>query len=331
MAKSSVQGYVRALNLQETDQDRQALNNLGGAPIADDIALFANNSKNQAVLQIRRSEYDTNTDTIVINNTNLFEVQNRNSVFTNGDFVKIVDVNDNVIVENLYVANSNVFDTFQLSTTVDLQTIFSVPLPVVTADEEYVIYIIRSDTVTQENLTRLSKTTVLSSSDGEIDGNNGQLPDIGNYSSLLTQISSLADLANFLTRSKYVSNKSVATSALLSFQGAATISDPSDTITTEGIVASSPGLYLSNPTSTADDIQLTRSFSSTSDPWSDDDAGTLSTDSESVTAGRLVLTNGIKISNISVIPENGTVDPVTFTHKVKIQIDGIDYYLCLTT
>jgi len=334
MARSSVQGYVRALNLQETDQDRQALNNLGGAPIADDIALFANNSRNQAVLQIRRDEYNTNTDTIVINNTTLSEVQTRNSVFTNGDFVKILDVDDKVIVENLYIANSNVFNTFQLSAAADLETIYSVALPPSTANEQYIIYIVRSDTVTLDNLASLSVSSdnsQLSSGDGVTGGDDNQLPIVNNYNSELNEIAGLVDIANFLRRSKYVTTDSVSTAELLQFEGTATISDPSDTITSEGVVSSSPGLYLSNPASSVNDIELTRSFSSTSNPWNDDNAGTLSTDSVSVTAGRLVLTNGIKISNISVIPENGIVNELTFTHKAKIQIDGIDYYLCLTT
>ena len=46
MATSSVQGFLKSANLLENTQDRQALNNLGTAPIADDISLFINNNQN---------------------------------------------------------------------------------------------------------------------------------------------------------------------------------------------------------------------------------------------------------------------------------------------
>ena len=40
---SSFQGFDIKLNLSENTDDRDVLNNLGIAPIADDIALFTNN------------------------------------------------------------------------------------------------------------------------------------------------------------------------------------------------------------------------------------------------------------------------------------------------
>ena len=51
MATSSVQGFLKSANLLENTQDRQALNNLGTAPIADDISLFINNNQNVSVLE----------------------------------------------------------------------------------------------------------------------------------------------------------------------------------------------------------------------------------------------------------------------------------------
>jgi len=40
MPKFSDQGYRRDLNLQETEQESEVLNNLGGAGISDDLRLM---------------------------------------------------------------------------------------------------------------------------------------------------------------------------------------------------------------------------------------------------------------------------------------------------
>jgi len=116
----------------------------------------------------------------------------------------------------------------------------------------------------------------------------------------------------------------------LRVEGGVIIRDPSDTITQEGIVPSSPGLYLSDPTSDVNDIDTIRAFSSSSNPWTDDFQGTLSTDSVEVTAGNLILSGGIKVNGVQTVTQTGTVDNSSFTHKVLVQIDGIDYFLCLT-
>ena len=46
MPKFSDQGYRRDLNLQETEQESEVLNNLGGAGISDDLQLIQNNARN---------------------------------------------------------------------------------------------------------------------------------------------------------------------------------------------------------------------------------------------------------------------------------------------
>lgn len=332
---SSIRGYLVQKNLSETTDDRQSLNNIGGAPVADDIALFVNNTKNQSVISIRADEYDSSTDTVVINNQTTTEVNERSAVFTNRDKVFLVDVDDNVIAENLYIANSNTIDRFQVSAKQDLSEIYSINVPTQSDSNDYVLRFVRNDSVTFENLQNLGVESSgvevdLPESDNNTDEESATVS-VGNYESEFNTISSVIDLANFQSRNKFVSNDSIQTSIRLRTEGAVIVADPSDTIITEGIVESSPGLYLSDPTSDVDDVQVTRAFSSSSNPWSDDNAGTLSTDSVDVTSGNLNLTNGVTIDGIPVIPEDGSVDSETFTHKVKIQVNGIDYYLCLTT
>ena len=51
------QGYRKDLNLEETTIDTQALNNIAGAGIADDLRIIQNNLRNLSNL-----EYNTITD-----------------------------------------------------------------------------------------------------------------------------------------------------------------------------------------------------------------------------------------------------------------------------
>ena len=45
------QGYRKDLNLEETTVDTQALNNLAGAGIADDLRIMQNNLRNTSILE----------------------------------------------------------------------------------------------------------------------------------------------------------------------------------------------------------------------------------------------------------------------------------------
>jgi hypothetical protein len=330
MAFSSIQGYVKALNLTETEQDRQALNNLGTAPIADDIALFINNTKNESVIEIKPAEYNTSTNVITIVNETLEEGDLRANVFTNGDKVELRNTDNVAISSTLYIKDSNGIDTFSLATDADLQTTYSGFFPT----ENFLV--VRQDIVTAENLSYLgvarssTSTTSVPGIDGEGAGG-AEDPDIDNFGDKFNELYGYLDISNFISQTKYTQTDDVATAEKLRIEGDVVIKDPADTIINEGLVASSPGLYLSNPASPVDNIQRTRAFSSTSNPWTDNYLGTLSTDSVDVTAGNLILTGGFNVSGITKAASNGTVNNTTFTHKIKIQIDGIDYFLCLTS
>lgn len=332
---SSVRGYLIDTNLRETSEDRQSLNNLGGAPIADDIALFVNNTRNESIIPIRLDEFDTDTNTFIIVNETDEELDSRNYVFTNRDKVKIVDEDNEVIAENLYIINSNTNDQFQLSNELGSSTAVSVPVP---SDSDvsgrYSMFIVRSDEVTQENLERLGIETTDASAvlgDDENVERSSAFDRIDDFDGEFNEIYGFINIASYSARFKYVSDRSVATGEKLRIEGSVIVADPSDTIVDEGISNTSPGLYLSDPQSDVDDISSTRAFSSTSNPWEDDEAGTLSTLSTDVTVGNLILNNGIKIDGITSATEFGSVDRATFTHKIKLQIDGIDYFLCLST
>jgi len=324
-ARSSVQGYVQEINLVETTDDRQALNNIGEAPIADDIALFVNNKRNEAVLPVRLNEYDAVSGVITINNQTNEESNQRAAVFTNKDQVSLRAADGTLIQQNLFIKNSNAVDTFGLSQDENLSSDF-----VFSADQDFEV--IRNDEVKFENLQRLSveRSGVAVTVPGEETESSSALDDIDNFNDEFQTIFNVLDISRFQAQSKYVSNEDVATADFLRVEGGVIIRDPSDTITQEGIVPSSPGLYLSDPTSDVNDIDTIRAFSSSSNPWTDDFQGTLSTDSVEVTAGNLILSGGIKLNGVQTVTQTGTVDNSSFTHKVLVQIDGIDYFLCLT-
>ena len=69
MASSSIQGFLKSANLLENTQDRQALNNLGTAPVADDISLFINNNQNVSTIQCADSEYNFITGLVTLVNS----------------------------------------------------------------------------------------------------------------------------------------------------------------------------------------------------------------------------------------------------------------------
>lgn len=327
MAVSGVQGYVKALNLVETNQDRQALNNLGGAPIADDIALFINNTKNESVLLIKTTEYNSLSGTIIINNITLEESDTRSAVFTDRDKVQIRALNNSPISSILYIKESNGVNTFNLSTKSDLSDTF-----IFFPSEDFLV--VRSDEVTLANLKNIAlivSRDTIGAGVSTTDNSQDNYDPIENFNAAFDELYSFLDIANYDQTFKYITARDIATNLPIAVEGVVSIEDPSNTIVTEGIIASSPGLYLTDPNSNINNIGRVRAFSSNSNPWTDDYAGTLSTDAVSVTTGELILSNGLKVSGLTITNTSGTVSSSNFKYKVKVNINGIDYYLCLTT
>jgi hypothetical protein len=84
----SNQGFEKDLNLSETVDDAQILNNLAGGSIASDIALFRNNLRNTSSLIW---QYNTDNSSIVNNNgvDEFLFPDSLSFVFTDGDEVKL--------------------------------------------------------------------------------------------------------------------------------------------------------------------------------------------------------------------------------------------------
>ena len=327
MATSSVQGFVKASNLKENELDRQALNNLATAPIADDISLFINNLKNESRLRVFSSEYDVITGLITIVNDDAEIAAERSAVFTNRDVVRIEDASGNLVKDELYVRGSDGEFTFGFALDEELnnQYVFSPP-------GEF--FVIRNDAVLLENMQRLGvqqNTASFSTGLGDGTGDEDTTIDVDEedtYNNRFSEIYEYLDIAKFQANSKFVNDEDVAAGVDFAMEGTFTIRDPANTIVDEGIGDNSPGLYITDPTSPVNNIQKIRAFSDTFNPW-EDTVTALTTQSASVTAGDLKLNDGIQIQGITPNTESGTVNNTTFTHKVKVNIDGIDYYLCL--
>ena len=336
MATSAVQGFLKSANLLENTQDRQLLNNLGEAPIADDISLFINNNQNVSRLTIADAEYNFITGLVTIVNNTAEQQAARSGVFTNGDPVKILYVNETVLQDDLFVTQSNGETTFGFATDVEGDSQFTFDPPAA----GFIVQ--RSDAVVLNNLTFLGAvedTAGFSSglgagaSGGEPEGASGIDTD-DTYANQFLEIYQYLDIAKYQADKKFVSDKNVATDDDFRMEGSFSINDPSDMIITEGVNLNSPGLYITNPASPLTNIQRIRAFSDTSNPWEVVGTGVntkLTTQAASAQTGDLKLNNGIIIDGVSPITESGNVNNVSFTHKAKVKIDGIDYFLCLTS
>ena len=126
------QGYRKDLNLEETTIDTQALNNLAGAGIADDLRIIQNNLRNLSNL-----EYNTITDGFFdFGAESIF-------VYTNDDVVSVastVSIGSTTLEPTVdyYVCDSDGETKFKLSTTssssavgVSTITISGTPSPLV--------------------------------------------------------------------------------------------------------------------------------------------------------------------------------------------------------
>lgn len=336
MATSSVQGFLKSANLLENTQDRQALNNLGTAPIADDISLFINNNQNVSVLEIADAEYNFVTGLITVVNDTAELNAARSAVFTNGDPVRILYTDDTVLKDNLFVTQSDGETTFGVATDAEGNAQYTFDPPA----EGFKV--VRSDAVVLNNLTFLGAVEDTAGFSSGLDtGSTGAEPSEQSgidtedtYANQFLEIYQYLDIAKYQADKKFVSDRNVATDDDFRMEGSFSINDPADMIITEGVNLNSPGLYITNPASPLTNIQRIRAFSDTSNPWEVIGTGVntkLTTQAASAQTGDLKLNNGILIDGITPITESGNVNNVSFTHKAKVKIDGIDYFLCLTS
>lgn len=337
---SSVQGFVKSANLKENELDRNALNNLDEAPIADDISLFINNRKNESVINILEEEYDRITGRVTILNDTPELAAARSSVYTNGDRVRIEKLDGTVVRDDLYIRNSDGETTFEFATDDTLNNQFTLSIR-----EDFNVY--RYDTVTLANLNFLgiqestaSFSSGLSGGDSQVDDGTGSDPveDDEIYNYRFGEIYQYLDVAKYLAQKKFVEDEDVASDDEFATEGVFTIQDPSDTILDVGITNDTPGIFITDPNSSILNIQRIRAFSDTSNPWEEQGTttnslltttGRLQTPAISAQAGTLKLNCGIRVDSIPATTSSGNMNATYFSHKIKTNINGVDYYICL--
>jgi hypothetical protein len=312
---SAFQGFDKQLNLSENIADRDVLNNLGGAPIADDIVLFLNNLRNTSVLVVTSSERDGSYIR--------FNPITQPFVFTNG--TKIT-----VNTSTFFVGDSNGRNEFRLYSNQALTTLVSTP-PL----GNY----IRSDAVLFDdvsNLVRFRNLVVEDFSLSQIFDNTSGVSDNvytsymktygGSLREYITNIDTELDLFSLRRNNSVNSLLNFNSENKLSLSGNIYVLDPNGINNSTVSATSGPGIFILNP---AND-QATRIFSSNENVWSSNTTDLIAASKEAV-VGNFVFDQGAKILRKSGAPAIVTETNVItqYTHFVKVKVNGEDYSLCL--
>jgi hypothetical protein len=320
----SFRGFDINLNLIENVDDRDALNNLGGAPIADDIALFLNNLRNSSSLNVTSTERQGSYIR--------FDENTQKFVFTNGTRISVGST-------LYFVGDSNATNEFRLYSDEGLNNLVSNP--------PLGLYR-RSDAVSFDDITNLVRPrepVVENLSLGQI-GDLRQDPQRRSniYTSYIRVYNELrpgfgTDLSGFinsidneldvfdLRRTNSVNNLfNFNSDNRLSLSGNILISDP-DGINTNTVSANSgPGIFILN----SDTNQSTRIFSSNENIWTED-GNDLVAASREILVGNFVFDSSAKILRKNeeplITPEESSV--TSFTHFVDVIINDEPYSLCL--
>lgn len=322
-----LQGFVIERNLEETPVSLTAINNLGEAPIADDISLFKNNKRNVSTISVIESNISTLTNYITI--------PTATSVFTNKTRVS----KDGIFY---YIKNSNGINRFQLSNDINL-------ISTVALNNQFVGTYTRSDEITFENFTNYAKTRRPSIENLPRGLGITTETAVGEFTANVKEkIANFEEYVNFFKNLKFnsvVKTESFNTDIDFLNEGHLSIIDP-DGVNNNSLTANSgPGVFIYNA-ATGSKI---RAFSDSKNVWEPNPANTyLQTTARKITTGVLtviantVASNTVKIEQKPGSTENiliQTVTPITisedlinsaFNHKVRVIINGEDYFLCLS-
>jgi hypothetical protein len=321
------QGYDKALNLSETRFYSRVMDNLGGGSISNDITLFLNNLRNTSSLLITNENIEGSTIQLPENASNF--------VFTNGTRITI---NGDVF----YVGDSNNVNEFRIYTDITLTNLVGNP-----SAGNY----IRSDAITQDDIRNLVRTrdlvveneetsqlllresTTTSSNTIEsiytsyIRTYNERSGFLSGLTSYINAIETEIDFFSLRKEKTILSTTNFDAETPLAITGNIYISDPNGVNNSSVSSNSGPGIFILNP----EDNTKTRIFSSNENLW-EDLSSTLSTTSKEIFVGSFVFSQMAKIlrkpnDDFNII---SSTSPITsFTHFVKIFVNGEEYSICL--
>lgn len=342
------QGFRRDLNFGEPINDTNALNNLGGAGIANDLRIIQNNLRNKDVLTwtVAPGTVNGNYD----ETTGLFSFPEVDLIFTNDD--EVTPATDVLSLSDVTVGVLTAGTTYFVVSS-DGQTQFGLserpstdPLGVSTitgAIQPYAsIDFVRSVPVTFENTQNFIEPQLLSG-----------YRYLDDLNSTFGSVQGRNDFAKFDITRKFKAKEDTTTTDPFKTEGSIVVDDPAQFNQSEANLTSdrSPGVF----------IGTTRAFSSDNNPW--EKVGTaLQTEGHFVSVADLVIdgmsndssveakqynaSSNATRNNIRINLPTGFVDgslggyispgidvgalaPSGFTHKLPIVVNGETYYMLL--
>jgi len=300
------QGYRKDLNLDETTIDVQALNNLAGAGIANDLRIIQNNLRN------------TSTLAYVSNSNGFFTFPDSiEAIFTNDDVVSVgttVSIGSTTLEPSIdyFICNSDGESQFKVSTTsstsavgVSTITISGTPSPVA-------FDIIRKNPVHKENLKNYIPP--------EVQDAIGGFSWTSDLNGVFDSTAGNIDSAKYFIGRKYRNGSDLTTDREVKYEGTVTSADPANLNSgTSGLAnPKSPGVFIGD----------TRAFSSNDQPWTET-GSSLQTQSSEVSVGDLTFIGDVKIEGITATNQSSNVNPTSYTHKLPVVIDGVTYFVLL--
>jgi len=301
------QGYRKDLNLNETTNDTQALNNLAGAGIAADIRILQNNLRNESTLT-----YES------ISNGFFTFSEPVQSIFTNDDVVSVASTVSFASTSlqpsvDYYVCNSNGETQFKISTTSSTSSVGVSTISISGTPSPTAFDIVRKNPVYKENLINYIMP--------EVQDAFNEFSWTSSINGSFDVAGSNVDTAKYFISKKYRNFNDTTTDREIKYEGTVTSADPDNLNSgTSGLTdPKSPGVFIGD----------TRAFSSNDQPWTET-GSSLQTSSSEVSVGDLTFLGDIKIEGISPVAQTSNVNVTNYTHKLPVVIDGVTYYLLLT-
>lgn len=317
------QGFEKSLNLAESVDDRQILNNLAGSNIQLDIALFRNNKRNTSTLV-----WQFNTSGSTITDNRFVFPTTVPFVYTNGDVVKVTGSS----LGNLNtVATYYVVDFAVGLGTLRNQSAFGLSLTkggsrISLGAVGNSVTFIRADEVVRDNIFNISSPETLEQNISS-EGTRFRYEIGATFNDAFDTVDGFIDASNFLRSQKYTTNTSIATDRTIKIEGSVLTTDPAAYNSTAANMSQSmsPGIFITDPFSDVLNISKTRAYSTNSQPWVEE-TGKLRTKSAQVNIGDLYFENGIKLDSFDGL-EVLTGSVTEFTHKLPVKINGVDYFI----
>lgn len=336
------QGFRIDLSFGEPINDTNALNNLGGAGIANDLRIIQNNLRNKDVLTWTAApgatgdNYDGATGTFSFPDVDLIYT-NDDKLTPESDIQSLSDVTVGIFTSGVpyYVCNSDGQTSFRLSTRPSTD-----PLGVSTVTGDIQPYasikFVRECPVLFENTLNFIEPNLLSG-----------FRYVRDLNASFATVQANNDFAKFDVTRKFKGTGDTFTNDSFKTEGSVVVDDPANfNVSSANLtLENSPGVF----------IGTTRAFSSDNNPW-EKVGNALQTEGHFVSVADLVFDglsnnstaeaqlrnasststrNNIRISGIDV-GAYGTLGPVVgapkpsgFTHKLPIVVNGETYYMLL--